>query len=150
MYKRLANKIREKTTTLLKRHQNQQSSIYLFRKRVPNTELVWSFPRLIKKTMGLGVYYSALFSERLGFRLSSSPLLYKKERTQAFFSIIEGFVRNRSMLLQSTLKKQVSSSINFKVKRGFVSGLRHSQRLPSRGQRTKTNSRTNKNRRSLG
>jgi ribosomal protein S13 len=54
------------------------------------------------------------------------------------------------MLLQSTLKKQVSSSINFKVKRGFVSGLRHSQRLPSRGQRTKTNSRTNKNRRSLG
>jgi ribosomal protein S13 len=147
MYKKLVNKIRKKTSKFLQRHQRQRGTVYFFRKRVPSNQLIRTFPQLIKKTTGLGVYYSKLFSEKLGFRSSSSPLLYKKEKIQTFFSIVEAYARNKKMTLQSTLTKQISSSLSFKIKNGFVSGLRYSQFLPSRGQRSKTNARTNKNRR---
>lgn len=47
-----------------------------------------------------------------------------------------------SIQLESDLRRKVNDNIQSKVKLQSYAGLRHSQGLPSRGQRTKTNSQT--------
>lgn len=148
MYKKLTNKVRAKTIKVLQTNQKKRGAVYFFRKSLSGTELLRPFSQVIKKVVGLGVSCSTSFTESLGFRFASSLLLYKKGKIQTLCSVVEEYVRKQRMLFQSSLTRHVSSSLSFKIKNGFVSGLRYSQGLPCRGQRTKTNARSNKNRRS--
>ena len=52
--------------------------------------------------------------------------------------------------VEGDLRKEVSMNIKRLVDIGTYKGLRHRKSLPVRGQRTKTNARTRKGRRSMG
>ena len=57
---------------------------------------------------------------------------------------------DRDHEVEGDLRKEVSMNIKRLVDIGTYRGLRHRKSLPVRGQRTKTNARTRKGRRSMG
>ena len=57
---------------------------------------------------------------------------------------------DRDHEVEGDLRKEVSMNIKRLVDIGTYHGLRHRKSLPVRGQRTKTNARTRKGRRSMG
>src|SRR5687768_3872513 len=57
---------------------------------------------------------------------------------------------DRDYEVEGDLRKEVSMNIKRLVDTGTYRGLRHRKSLPVRGQRTKTNARTRKGKRSMG
>ncbi len=87
---------------------------------------------------GLGKKSSVKICKFMGLPYTSYILSIDPEKIiylQRYFS---------SYNLESDLRRSVSERLQFKFKLQSYSGLRLSQGLPSRGQRTKTNSRTAK------
>lgn len=87
---------------------------------------------------GLGKNSSKKICKFMGLPYSSNILSIDSEKIaylQHYFSDVK---------LEADLRRLTGENLQFKLKIQSYSGLRLSQGLPSRGQRTKTNSRTSK------
>jgi small subunit ribosomal protein S13 len=87
---------------------------------------------------GLGKNSSKKICKFMGLAYSSNILSIDPEKIvylQHYFS---------NAKLEADLRRLVGENVQFKLKLQSYSGLRLSQGLPSRGQRTKTNARTSK------
>jgi small subunit ribosomal protein S13 len=104
--------------------------------------------RHITETVKLGSFLTSVYG--LGFSssvkickfigLSYSAKIYDVESEK--LSYLQHYLN--SYLLESDLRRHINENIQFKLKIQSYQGLRLSQGLPARGQRTKTNSRTTK------
>jgi small subunit ribosomal protein S13 len=87
---------------------------------------------------GLGKNSSIKICKFIGLPYSSNVLSIDSEKIiylQQYFVDVK---------LEADLRRQVGENLQLKLKLQTYTGLRLSQGLPSRGQRTKTNSRTSK------
>ena len=87
---------------------------------------------------GLGKRSSVRICKFMGLPYNSNILTLDPEKLvylQQYFS---------ASVLEADLRRSVGENLQFKSKLQSYRGLRLSQGLPSRGQRTKTNSRTSK------
>lgn len=90
---------------------------------------------------GLGFYrinfVCSLFGVRFKSKISRCPI----DKLHS----IETFIFD-NYLIDSDLQRDTNANLSNKIKSGSYVGIRLSQNLPSRGQRTKTNARTSKRR----
>ncbi|MGB2580020.1 small subunit ribosomal protein S13 [Elusimicrobium simillimum] len=74
------------------------------------------------------------------------PTTRVKDLTEAQANLINTILQ-KEYKVEGELRREVSANIQRYVETGSYKGNRHRKRLPVRGQRTKTNSRTRKGRR---
>lgn len=96
-----------------------------------------SIGQALSSLFGLGPNRSRSLCLGLGFSPQLKLALIPARRLLQ----LERFVLDR-LTLGRSLKKVYLSNIDRKKKVGLLAGLRHSQRLPVRGQRTHSNGRT--------
>jgi small subunit ribosomal protein S13 len=99
-----------------------------------------SIVRCLGRIHGLGRHRLSLIASFLG----TSPHFLLSLLSRKKWLSLEPF--SRFFVLDRGLKKFVKSRTTFFVKSGHYRGLRQQQGLPSRGQRTRTNAKTSKNR----
>jgi small subunit ribosomal protein S13 len=85
---------------------------------------------------GIGRARALSIIKQLGIKEFTKPTEITTEQENAIREIIEGYKT------EGELKRTVSANIKRLKDIGSYRGSRHSKRLPSRGQRTKTNART--------
>lgn len=85
---------------------------------------------------GIGLSRSKDILDEVGVAHTSKPTDLSTEEENAIREKVEAFT------IEGELKRQVSSNIKRLKDIGSYRGSRHAKRLPARGQRTKTNSRT--------
>ncbi len=76
-----------------------------------------------------------------------SPDRRSKDLTEDEISKITAFIQ-KNYLVEGDLRREVQQNIRQQMDMGSYRGLRHRKGLPVRGQRTRTNSRTRKGRKS--
>jgi small subunit ribosomal protein S13 len=86
---------------------------------------------------GIGKSKSFLICRYLGFNYDSPLSSFSSNNIINLSNYIEN-----NVVIEKLLKKEVSNDINFLKKIGCYRGNRHKNKLPVRGQRSKTNSRT--------
>lgn len=96
--------------------------------------------RCLGRIHGLGRHRLALISSFLG----TTPHFLLSHLSRKKWVSMEPF--SRFFILDRGLKKYIKARTTFFVKSGHYRGLRQQQGLPSRGQRTRTNAKTSKNR----
>ncbi|WP_428897077.1 small subunit ribosomal protein S13 [Parelusimicrobium proximum] len=74
------------------------------------------------------------------------PATRVKDLTEAQAGLINTILQ-KEFKVEGELRREVAQNIHRYVETGSYRGLRHRRRLPVRGQRTKTNSRTRKGKR---
>jgi small subunit ribosomal protein S13 len=84
--------------------------------------------------IGISKSHQILKEAKVSFSLKSDML--NKDQENAIRKILE------SMLIEGALKREIASNIKRLKDIKVYRGVRHTHRLPVRGQRTKTNSRT--------
>lgn len=85
---------------------------------------------------GIGLSRSEQILNELGIALTKKATELSTEEENAIREKVESFT------IEGELKRQVSANIKRLKDIGSYRGSRHAKRLPARGQRTKTNSRT--------
>jgi len=104
-----------------------------------NLSLKKRVPIALKSIYGIG----STRAKEICKNFNISDLTYLKELSENKIKEILNFIQ-KTYLIQTDLKKEIKSNIDFlKVIRSYR-GLRHSLHLPVRGQRTHTNARTQK------
>jgi small subunit ribosomal protein S13 len=91
---------------------------------------------------GLGFYRVSLICSIFGVKFKTGIYRCQSSKLEA----IEKFIW-RNYVVDSDLLREVTANLSTKAKSGSYQGIRLSQNLPSRGQRTKTNAKTAKSRR---
>lgn len=71
-----------------------------------------------------------------------APLARMKDLTEKEAAAIRDAIAARGILLEGDLRREAAENIRRLKEIGAYRGIRHSKRLPVRGQRTRTNSRT--------
>ena len=94
---------------------------------------------------GIGRAVSALILKKAGVDATTRVKDLSEDQIVKLREIID-----RDHEVEGDLRKEVSLNIKRLVDIGTYRGLRHRKSLPVRGQRTKTNARTRKGRRSMG
>jgi small subunit ribosomal protein S13 len=93
---------------------------------------------ILSKVYGISRCTSIRICRQMGIsfalRLAQIPFA-KKLHIEAYF---------RNKVIDQSLKRIVRNNINNKIRSGSYKGLRISQHLPARGQRSKTNAQTSK------
>ncbi len=84
--------------------------------------------------IGLSRAQKVLKKAKIDFNKKTASLTSEEE--QSIRKELEGYV------LEGDLKREISSNVKRLKDIGSYRGMRHARRLPARGQRTKTNSRT--------
>ena len=95
----------------------------------------------IREIYGIGRKNSLYICKKLGFSKNFKVHNLSSKQINKFLSVIE----NSNILVNSELKKKKSIFLKHLVDLKVYRGLRKVRGLPSRGQRTRTNSRTSKN-----
>tara|TARA_B100000508_G_scaffold95982_1_gene75110 strand:+ start:262 stop:639 length:378 start_codon:yes stop_codon:yes gene_type:complete len=85
---------------------------------------------------GIGLSRSKSILDELGVEQTKKPTDLSTEEENAIREKVESFT------IEGELKRQVSGNIKRLKDISSYRGSRHAKRLPARGQRTKTNSRT--------
>jgi len=85
---------------------------------------------------GVGLSRSKTILDELSIEHTKKPTELTTEEENAIREKVESFT------IEGELKRQISSNIKRLKDIGSYRGSRHAKRLPARGQRTKTNSRT--------
>jgi small subunit ribosomal protein S13 len=91
----------------------------------------------LTQIFGINLYLATLICRKFGFNKNS----YIKDLNTDVINEMRKFIISK-FLIQSTLKRQVQTSISFLNEIKSVKGLRHKLKLPVRGQRTRTNHKT--------
>lgn len=99
---------------------------------IPNKRLPYALTALY----GIGTSRARAICERAGVDATKRADDLSAEEENKLRGIIEGFK------LEGDLKREVAGNIKRLKDIGAYRGNRHARRLPARGQRTKTNSRT--------
>lgn len=100
-----------------------------------NKKLVVSLSQIF----GINLFLATFVCEKFGFNKNS----YVKDANLETLNFMRKFIVTQSSI-QDQLKKQVKASIVFLGDIKSVKGLRHKLKLPVRGQRTRTNHKTQK------
>ena len=95
----------------------------------------------LTKIYGINCNTSEKICKKLGFSKNFKAHNLSSKQINKFLSVIE----NSNILVNSELKKKNSIFLRHLVDLKVYRGLRKVRGLPSRGQRTRTNSRTSKN-----
>lgn len=74
--------------------------------------------------------------------LKINPLKKTKELTSEEINKIKDWIEKRNIKIEGDLRREIKANIKRLIDIGAYRGIRHMRRLPVRGQRTKTNSRT--------
>jgi small subunit ribosomal protein S13 len=90
---------------------------------------------------GIGVRRAAMFCKVSGISYSHNLSNLSEHKVAYIENLVE-----ISCPKEFELRREVSSNIYFKYSSGFLAGLRMSQGLPAKKQRTKTNAQTAKKR----
>jgi small subunit ribosomal protein S13 len=93
-------------------------------------------PYALTAIYGIGVSRATSILSQLKIDLTSKPTDLTTDQENAIREKIESF------RTEGELKREVASNIKRLKDIGSYRGSRHAKRLPARGQRTKTNSRT--------
>lgn len=114
--------------------------IYLFESEIPENKSIFFS---LKYIYGLGQNNSFLVCKKLGFSKNLKIKNLSKEQTNKLVKVIESL----NLPLASELKKSNLLTAKRLISIKSYRGLKRSQGLPVRGQRTHTNARTAKKRR---
>lgn len=88
---------------------------------------------------GIGKYKAFCICARLGFGF---PFTMKSLNT--YYSMFLFFILDYYTWLEARIRRIYKQNVRFLVELNSYKGLRHKDRLPVRGQRTRTNSKTRK------
>jgi small subunit ribosomal protein S13 len=108
--------------------------VSIFRKNLKNTELL---RQGLTRIEGVGTWRANLICDSLGL----NPKLRVKDLGRSQLDSILYRLQNH-FYTGPELKKIVSRDVNKLIHRGCYRGVRHRRRLPVRGQRTHTNSKS--------
>lgn len=90
----------------------------------------------LTSVFGVGRPYARAILEKVGVKKENKPTDLTPDQENEIRKIVEGGK------IEGNLKREVSANIKRLSDIGSYRGTRHYKRLPARGQRTKTNSRT--------
>ncbi|MEK7673954.1 MAG: 30S ribosomal protein S13 [Patescibacteria group bacterium] len=102
---------------------------------LPNKQLVYALPYIY------GVGFS--LAKKICKEINLEPTKKADELTQEEASRIEKYLEGRYEV-EGDLRRKIQSNIKRLIEIGCYRGSRHKNKLPARGQRTKTNARTKK------
>lgn len=98
-----------------------------------NKKLIYALPQLY----GIGLQKSQKICAELGY---SFELRVKNLTEEQKFEIAKKI--KEEYMLEGNLKEEIKSNIQRYMSNGSIRGFRHKNKLPVRGQRTKTNAKT--------
>ncbi|HUT85294.1 MAG TPA: 30S ribosomal protein S13 [Elusimicrobiales bacterium] len=97
---------------------------------------------------GIGPKIARNILKELGDQIKPSDKV--KDLTKDQIGLINSLIQ-KDYMVEGELKREVSQNIHRYIEISSYRGLRHRRKLPARGQRTKTNARTNRgSRRTVG
>jgi len=111
--------------------------VYLFESKVPESKSVFFALRYV---YGIGKGNSLIICKKLGFALNLKIKDLSKEQVNKLLKTVESL----NLELASDLKKLKLLTVKNLISIKSYRGLRRTQGLPVRGQRTHTNARTSK------
>ena len=111
---------------------------YIFNKNNKNKKLYYN----IKKIKGVNLSSAKNLLSKLGIQKNSTFNELNLEYKNKIYNLIATFIKENKILQLKNIEAQFI--INKKNKKNYQ-GLRHTNNLPVRGQRTKTNANTKKN-----
>lgn len=113
--------------------------IYLFETEIPNNKSIYYS---LRKIYGIGKIESANICKTLGFSINLKVFNMSTEQITYLIKYID----TSNLLLNNELKKLHYNFLKTLVQIKTYRGLRRLNKLPVRGQRTRTNARTAKTR----
>lgn len=110
--------------------------LYIFNKTIPeNTSIVYSLTTLY----GINIYQSKKICKNIGINPQITVNKLKNNHVNRLINYI-----NKNLKIEQFLKKEKKDKISFLLETKNNRGIRLSQGLPVRGQRTHTNAKTSK------